>query len=155
MSPPLSSSPSSCSLPGTNPAGSFRGPSRLDGWICDDCESVALQSRVLKQHKESQHEGLRYSCAACDHFVPRARVLKQHNGSKSVGLSGLHSLRARSRPAWLLFAVVPFVMNRQDSIMSQLCIRPRVRPMRGGREDGRPQAHIAGSRLRPLQNVFS
>ena len=102
VSPPLSSSPSSCSLPGTNPAGSFRGPSRLDGGICDDCESVALQSRVLKQHKESPHEGLMYSCAACDHFVPRVGVLKQHNGSKSVGLSGLHSLRARSRPAWLL-----------------------------------------------------
>ena len=66
------------------------------------------------------------------------------------------ALAARTLPAGLAaFAVVPFVMTRHDSIPSQLCTRPRVRPMRGGREDGRPQAHIAGSRLRPLENVFS
>ena len=41
----------------------------------------------LNQHKESQHEGVRYNCDQCDYQAEPKSTLKLHKESKHEGVS--------------------------------------------------------------------
>ena len=41
---------------------------------------------MLKMHKESKHEGIRYPCDQCDYAASMAKDLKRHKESKHEGI---------------------------------------------------------------------
>ena len=61
---------------------SIRSLPPLVRYPCDECDYVATQSRIMKSHKESKHEGVRYLCDKCDFVATHRASLKIHKESK-------------------------------------------------------------------------
>ena len=53
---------------------------------CNECDYSATMSSTLKKHKESIHEGIRFSCSVYDFAATTAGNLKQHKESKHEGM---------------------------------------------------------------------
>ena len=53
---------------------------------CEQCDYETKQSRYLRNHVESVHEGVRYPCNQCDYKATREDSLKQHKEYKHEGV---------------------------------------------------------------------
>ena len=51
-----------------------------------ECDYTATRADLLKSHKESKHEGIRYPCSDCDYASTRVSDLKRHKESKHEGI---------------------------------------------------------------------
>ena len=52
----------------------------------DECERVLTRSGGLEQHKESQHEGVRYQCDECDYIAVLTSTLRKRTKSNNEGV---------------------------------------------------------------------
>jgi len=55
-------------------------------WACDQCTYVAKRSYVLKQHKQTIHEGIRHPCDQCDFSATQKSALNEHKRRLHAGL---------------------------------------------------------------------
>jgi len=53
--------------------------------FCDQCEYKAKTKYLLRVHKESKHEGIRYKCELCDYSAKKKEQVKLHNEAKHEG----------------------------------------------------------------------
>lgn len=54
---------------------------------CDQCEASFTRNAHLKLHKQSKHEGRRYSCEKCESVFVRPEKLKLHIKNKHEGIT--------------------------------------------------------------------
>ena len=55
-------------------------------YSCDLCDYVVTTSRQLKHHRESKHKGIWYPCALCEYAATSSSCLKKHKKSKHLGI---------------------------------------------------------------------
>ena len=54
---------------------------------CNECDATYESYQSLKTHKESKHEGIRYSCDECDSVFAQPSNLRTHKKNKHRGIT--------------------------------------------------------------------